>query len=98
MNPSLKITLVALLVVTGLQAQTFTRRPFLQRGSYNKATVCWRVSPATALTVKYGTDSTNLAMTSAVSAATADACVALDSTTLQPVTKYFYELYNGTTR
>jgi hypothetical protein len=101
MNPSLKHAGFAAIFAAGVltaQAQTFTRRPYLQKGSYNKTTICWRVSPATSLTVKYGTDSTNLSMTSAASAATADACVALDSTTLQPVTKYYYELYNGTTK
>jgi hypothetical protein len=85
-------------IVTGVSAQTFTRKPFLQKGSYNKASVCWRVSPATSLTVKYGIDSANLSMTSAASAATADACVALDSTTLQPSTKYFYQVFNGATQ
>lgn len=86
-----------LLLASTVQGQTFVRRPFLQKGSYNRATVCWRVSAATALTVKYGTDSANLTSTSAPSASAADACVSLDTTTLQPATKYFYQVYNGTT-
>lgn len=81
-----------------VHSQTFVRTPFLQQGSYNKATVCWRVNTAVALTVKFGTDSTNLANTSAASASAVDACVALDSTKLQPNTKYFYEVYNGATK
>ncbi len=80
------------------QSQTFVRMPFLQKGSYNKATVCWRISAAAALTVKFGTDSTNLANTSAASASNVDACMTLDSTKLQPTTKYFYEVYNGATK
>jgi hypothetical protein len=88
-------------IFSAASSQTFTRRPFLQKGSHNKATVCWRVSPLTSMTVRYGTDSANLTMTSAASiaaSATENACVALDSATLQPQTKYFYELYNGATK
>lgn len=82
----------------GIHSQTFTRKPFLQKGSYNKASVCWRVSAASALTVRYGTDSTNLSVSSPASPSAVDACVALDSNTLLPNTKYFYEIYNGTTK
>jgi hypothetical protein len=85
-------------MTTAVHPQTFTRKPFLQKGSYNRASICWRVSAATSLTVKYGTDSTNLSMTSPPSASAADACVALDTATLQPATKYFYEVYNGATK
>ncbi len=92
------IFLAAFCLTFQAQAQTFTRKPFLQKGAYNKATVCWRVSAATALTVKFGTDSTNLANTSAASANNVDACVTLDSTKLQPNTKYFYDVYNGATK
>ncbi len=97
-NRRIFIAIGLLTLITGAQAQTFARRPFLQKGAYNKATVCWRVSAATALTVKFGSDSANLANTSAASANAVDACVALDSAKLQPNTKYFYEVYNGTTK
>ncbi len=90
--------ILALLLLSSLaSAQTLVRGPFLQKGAYNKATICWRVSPATALTVKYGTDSTNLDKTSATSTSATNSCVALDSTTLQANTKYFYQVYNGAT-
>ena len=77
-------------------AQTFTRKPFLQKNSPTKLSVCWRVSTAAVLTVKFGTDSTNLNRTSPASINATDACVSLD--TLQPATKYFYEVYNGATK
>jgi hypothetical protein len=98
MNPFLKYSLTAALLIAGagsVQAQTFTRKPFLQMGSPTKASVCWRISAATALNVKFGTDSLNLNRTTAASLSATDACVVLDS--LQPATKYFYQVYNGTT-
>src|SRR6187402_1120950 len=93
------IATVAGLVLAGslatVQAQTFVRKPFLQLGSHNKASVCWRLSAAAALTVRFGTDSTNLNRVSAPSANNVDACAQLD--TLTPNTKYYYQVYNGST-
>ncbi len=94
----LLVTAFLAATATQTRAQTFVRMPFLQKGSYNKAAVCWRISAAAALTVKYGTDSTNLSKTSAPSYDSTDACVVLDSTTLQPATKYYYQVYNGSAR
>jgi len=78
-------------------AQTFVRTPFLQKGSYNKSEVCWRISAAASLTVKYGTDSTNLTYATTPSYDSTDGCAAMDSTKLQPATKYYYQVYNGST-
>jgi hypothetical protein len=78
-----------------IQSQTYARKPFLQMGTPTSASVCWRLSTATALTVRFGTDSTNLSRQSAPSAASANACVSLD--TLLPSTKYHYKLYAGAT-
>jgi hypothetical protein len=86
---------VAAIAGSTAQAQTFVRKPFLQLGSHNKASVCWRTSAAAALTVRFGTDSTNLNRLTAPSASNVDACAQLD--TLLPNTKYFYQVYNGTT-
>jgi hypothetical protein len=96
-NPK-KWLLIAMLfmgVASETHAQTFVRMPFLQKGSYNKTSICWRISAAASLTVKYGTDSTSLSHSSAASYDSTDACVVLDSTTLQPATKYYYKVYNG---
>ncbi len=76
-------------------AQTFARTPYLQLGAPNRATVCWRLSTATSLTVRFGTDSLNLNRVSAPSAASTDACAQLD--TLLPSTKYFYRVFNANT-
>ena len=94
----LQFTLILLGMASTSHSQSFVRNPFLQKGSYNKATICWRVNLNTSLTVRYGTDSTNLSKTSTRGVDSADACITLDSTTLQPSTKYFYEVYNGATR
>jgi hypothetical protein len=87
------ITLFLSGLLATAHSQTFVRKPFLQKGSPNKASVCWRVEPAAALTVKYGTTAANLDKTSAASANAKDACVSLDG--LVPETKYFYEVYAG---
>ncbi len=99
MNPFMKYTLATALLALGLgstQAQNFTRKPFLQLGAPNRASVCWRVTPATVLNVKYGTDAFNLDKTSPNSANGTDACVQLDS--LQPSTRYYYDVFSGTTK
>jgi hypothetical protein len=98
MNRLMTVALLGVLLVgatTETHSQTFARKPYLQLGAPNRATVCWRASSATALTVRFGTDSLNLTRVSAPSAATTNACVQLD--TLLPSTKYFYKVYNGST-
>jgi hypothetical protein len=76
------------------QAQTFVRKPFLQLGKPTSASVCWKLSAAAPLTVRFGTDSLNLNR-SVTGANIANTCVSLD--TLAPSTKYHYEVYNGST-
>lgn len=77
------------------QAQTFVRKPFLQLGTPSRASLCWKLSAAASLTVRFGTDSLNLARSSAPSANLANTCVVMDS--LQPYTKYHYKVFNGAT-
>ena len=96
MKASLKSAMLLMAAAfTAPHAQTFVRKPFLQLGTPTKGSVCWKLSAAASLTVKYGTDSTSLNKTTAASANAAASCVQLDS--LQPGTKYYYEVYNGST-
>ena len=91
-----KSALLLLAATTGMaHAQSFIRKPFLQMGTPKSASVCWKLSAPASLTVRYGTDSTNLNKTTVASANASTSCVPLDS--LQTSTKYFYEVYNGAT-
>jgi hypothetical protein len=78
------------------QAQTFTRKPFLQLGSSKSGAVCWRVNPSSKLEMKYGTDPAALDKAVTQAAASTDGC--LEAKDLQPSTKYYYELWNGTAK
>jgi hypothetical protein len=72
---------------------TFVRRPFLQLGTPNRASVCWKLGAAASLNVRFGTDSANLNRATAPSPNATDACVNLEG--LEPGTRYYYRVYTG---
>lgn len=81
---------------TGAEAQTFTRKPFLQIGSPTTASVCWWLNPAATVEMRYGPLAGTPDKTVAQTATGTRAC--LEAKDLKPSTKYFYELWAGATK
>jgi hypothetical protein len=73
--------------------QTLVRAPYLQMGTPTTATLCWRISTAIAVEVRYGMDAGKLAKAASQPPVGTDACLTLNG--LQPATRYYYSLFNG---
>jgi acid phosphatase type 7 len=93
-NPVSVLILGTVLIVP--HAQTFIRSPFLQKGGPHGASICWRLSTPAKIEVKYGKDQSALDKAIMQPVSNANGCVQIEK--LFPDTKYFYELYNGTTK
>lgn len=79
----------------GLLAQDarITRGPYLQSGSTDKVTVCFRTNEMVEPLVYYGQHRDSLTMTAKATKAEKDH--EIDITALQPYTKYYYEIRVG---
>lgn len=71
-------------------AQSVTRGPYLQRADSSSITVRWRTSQPSPSSIRYGTDSGNLALTASDPSPVTDHALELGG--LLPATRYFYAI------
>jgi hypothetical protein len=74
---------------------SLVREPYLQMGTANSMTVCWRSDTASDSRVRYGTTQGTLNLTATNATSTSDHTVSI--TGLAPGTKYFYDVGSTTT-
>lgn len=95
MNKNIYLSLILLLGLFSLQAQTVLRGPYLQSVTHQSIKVMWRTSTAVPSTVWYGTDSASLTQSVVVAGNRTNHIVQL--TGLTPSTRYYYSVGHGST-
>lgn len=91
----LLLAAVLLTAITGLQAQTLLRGPYLQMPTEHSIVVKWRTDVSDTGTVLVGNSPTNLTMTYTEDSAAIDHSVTIDN--LDTNTTYYYQVKIGST-